>query len=227
MRSLAKDGWNQGQRFNFRGIDAVMNAVGPALRTHSVIVSPVAVSERRETYNTAKGTAMTSTIVNVTYRAFASDGSYFEGQSIGEAADAGDKSSTKAMSVAYRTFLLQALCLPTDDDDPDASSHERAPVENPEAKQQAFKDKAKALLVRDIGVKSGEDVEILMEWLGLDPSITTASIKENWKHAAELCQAIAGKSASVMPANMLAEAKKAKGLEAAVDEAFPVTEPTE
>jgi len=33
---------------------------------------------------------------------------------------------SKAHSVAYRTLLLQALCIPTDEPDPDAASHERA-----------------------------------------------------------------------------------------------------
>jgi hypothetical protein len=41
--------------------------------------------------------------------------------------DSGDKATAKAMSVAMRTALLQALCLPTDEPDPDATSYERAP----------------------------------------------------------------------------------------------------
>ena len=40
--------------------------------------------------------------------------------------DAGDKATAKAMSVAFRTALLQSLCLPTDDIDPDAQSYERS-----------------------------------------------------------------------------------------------------
>jgi hypothetical protein len=40
--------------------------------------------------------------------------------------DSGDKAVPKAMSVAFRTALLQALALPTDEPDPDASTYERA-----------------------------------------------------------------------------------------------------
>jgi hypothetical protein len=40
--------------------------------------------------------------------------------------DAGDKATAKAMSVAFRTALLQSLSLPTDDVDPDAHSYERS-----------------------------------------------------------------------------------------------------
>jgi hypothetical protein len=41
-----------------------------------------------------------------------------------EAFDSGDKATAKAMSVALRTFLLQAFMLPTDDKDPDADTYE-------------------------------------------------------------------------------------------------------
>ncbi|STD70276.1 ERF family protein [Corynebacterium renale] len=40
----------------------------------------------------------------------------------GEATDYQDKAVAKAHSVAYRTALLQALCLPTDEPDPDEYS---------------------------------------------------------------------------------------------------------
>ena len=33
------------------------------------------------------------------------------------------------MSVAYRTFLLQLLCLPTDEPDPDTFSYDAAPAD--------------------------------------------------------------------------------------------------
>jgi hypothetical protein len=45
-----------------------------------------------------------------------------------------DKATAKAMSVAYRTFLLQVLALPTDDPDPDADYIDRgAPGAKPAA----------------------------------------------------------------------------------------------
>ena len=37
VQSVRKDGRNQAQKFNFRGIDSVVNAVGPALRKHGEI----------------------------------------------------------------------------------------------------------------------------------------------------------------------------------------------
>jgi hypothetical protein len=44
--------------------------------------------------------------------------------------DSGDKATAKAMSVAFRTALLQSLSLPTDEVDPDAHSYERSSAED-------------------------------------------------------------------------------------------------
>jgi hypothetical protein len=46
----------------------------------------------------------------------------------GEAMDSGDKATAKAMSVAFRTLLIQALALPTGEPDPDSHTYERAPA---------------------------------------------------------------------------------------------------
>lgn len=119
VTSLGKDSRNQAQGFNFRGIDAVMNLVGPVLRTHGVSILPFAQNIQRRTYATKTGTVMQETVVEISYRIIGPGGDFIEGSAFGEASDAGDKSTPKAMSVAYRTFLLQALCLPTDEPDPD------------------------------------------------------------------------------------------------------------
>ena len=126
VRAIAKDDSNQQQGFKFRGIDATMQAVGPALRTHSVMVIPTGQELKTETYQTRSGTQMKNVTVTVRYTVFGPEGDHFEGVAYGEAADVGDKAVTKAQSVALRTFLLQSLMVPTGDPDPDATSHERA-----------------------------------------------------------------------------------------------------
>ena len=40
VQSVSKSERNTHQNFSFRGIDAVLNAVGPAFRKHGVIVLP-------------------------------------------------------------------------------------------------------------------------------------------------------------------------------------------
>lgn len=126
VQGIRKGDRNAQQGFNFRGIDAVLNAVGPALRSHGVTIVPTAEHIETERYQTAKGGQMMGVIVRMRYTVYGPDGDSFEGSAYGQAADSGDKAVSKAESVAYRTFLLQALTVPTDEPDPDASVHERA-----------------------------------------------------------------------------------------------------
>jgi hypothetical protein len=119
-------------RFNFRGVDDVMNAVGPVLRDHGVSVVPTAVSHTAEDVTTSKGSKMRNVTVIVSYQIHGPAGDTMAGAAAGEAADSGDKATPKAMSVAFRTFLLQSLTLPTDEPDPDLHQYERAPEPTPQ-----------------------------------------------------------------------------------------------
>ncbi len=132
VKAIEKSDRNQQQGFRFRGIDAVMQEVGPVLRAHGVFIVPKPLDIRSETYETAKGTAMRNVTVTMEYTVFGPAGDSFVGGSYGEAADSGDKAVTKAQSVAYRTFLLTALTVPTGDVDPDAHAHERAAPSAPD-----------------------------------------------------------------------------------------------
>lgn len=125
VQAVKKDSKNQAQKFNFRGIDAVMNAVGPALRKHGVTILPEDVEVHRSNGTTASGKQTAEVVVKVTYRVYGPAGDSIHGKVAAEAMDFGDKAIAKAMSVAYRTFLLQALTIPTDEPDPDSESYER------------------------------------------------------------------------------------------------------
>lgn len=125
VQAVKKDSKNQAQRFNFRGIDAVMNAVGPALRKYGVTILPEDVEVHRSNGTTASGKQTAEVVVKVTYRIYGPAGDSIHGKVAAEAMDFGDKAIAKAMSVAYRTFLLQALTIPTDEPDPDSESYER------------------------------------------------------------------------------------------------------
>ena len=122
--AVGKDGKNQEQGFNFRGIDAVMNAVGPAFRKHGVFVVPTILSNVSEFVATKNGGTATSTRLNVEFAIYGQTGSPIVGSVFAEAMDHSDKSGAKAMSVALRTFLLQVLCLPTQEPDPDSYTYE-------------------------------------------------------------------------------------------------------
>ena len=130
VQAVGKSDRNTHQGFSFRGIDAVLNAVGPALRRHGVVVLPDVVDVRFDTVEVgAKRTPMGHVIAHVRYTFVGPEGDQLVASVVGEAMDSGDKAVPKAMSVAFRTALLQALALPTDEPDPDASTYERAPVD--------------------------------------------------------------------------------------------------
>ena len=125
--AIAKKDKNTSQGFNFRGIDSVVNAVSPALQKFGVIVVPSVEEYEYQTVEIGRNrTAMGHVKVKVTYTFIGANGDAIKATVVGEAMDSGDKATAKAMSVAFRTALLQSLSLPTDEVDPDATSYERS-----------------------------------------------------------------------------------------------------
>ena len=145
VQSVGKDGYNQAQKFSFRGVDGVTNAVGPRLREHGVIVTPRVLDISYRDFNTSKGALMHECTVRVEYTFWASDGSSIVCSAPGESADSGDKSTAKAMSVAYRTALLQALCIPTHEPDPDESTYKRVERQKEQPPEPISKDQAELM----------------------------------------------------------------------------------
>jgi hypothetical protein len=119
----------QGQGYAFRGIDATVNAVGPALRKYKVIVVPnVLESHYGEILVGQNRTPMGHCRLVMSYTFYGPAGDSIVTSTAGEAFDSGDKATPKASSVCFRTALLQALALPTDEPDPDSHTYERAPT---------------------------------------------------------------------------------------------------
>lgn len=146
VRELGKDSVHNspGAKFNFRGVDDTMNAVGPVLRKHQVAVIPTSVTLSTRDTQTSTGKPAQEATVMVSYAIHGPAGDSMAGGSAGGAMDNGDKATPKAMSVAYRTFLLQALCLPTHEVDPDAEAFDRGSDES-QAEQAAAQAYANGL----------------------------------------------------------------------------------
>jgi hypothetical protein len=124
-------GRSPGLNYEFRGIDAVLNVVGPALRKHGVMVLPVNVEPEYSVVTSKGGSALTYCRAVVTYEVIGPKGDRLPVQlkSLGEAFDTGDKASTKAQSVALRTLYINALAIPTREPDRDpehGTQHELA-----------------------------------------------------------------------------------------------------
>jgi hypothetical protein len=126
VKAVGKNERNQQQNFNYRGIDAVVNAVNPVLAEVGGFIVGEALSTEYESFVSAKGTAGTVARLTVRYKWYGTDGGEpVSGVVSSEANDYADKATAKAWSVALRTFLLQTLMLPTDDPDPDSTYIER------------------------------------------------------------------------------------------------------
>lgn len=128
--AVRKGDRNTVQNFSFRGIDAVVNAVSPALRKHGVVVVPELLTIERSTVEVGqKRSLMGHVAVTVAYTFHGPEGDSVRSVVAAESFDSGDKATPKAMSVAFRTALLQTLALPTDEPDPDSHSYERSAVD--------------------------------------------------------------------------------------------------
>ena len=127
VSAVGKNGKNDHDGYRFRGIDGVTNAVGPALRKHGVIVVPTVIEREYETVIVgARDTKMASVRLLIKFTWYGPEGDSIESVTAGEAFDRGDKATAKAHSVAFRTAMIQTLCLPTDEPDPDEESYERS-----------------------------------------------------------------------------------------------------
>lgn len=132
--AVAKKETNKSQGWNFRGVDAVVNACAPALSRHGLFFVSRIADLAEKTHQTRNGTVMNNIRLTVEYIIYAPDGSFLATQVIGEASDSGDKGCAKAMSVAERIMLLQLFHLPTDEPDPDHLVYENtAKTGNPGA----------------------------------------------------------------------------------------------
>ncbi len=128
---LAKDGIskernNQQQGYKFRGIDDCLNALAPLMASHGLVIIPECLERTVTERETRNGGQLFYVVVRVKYRFYSTeDGSTVDAYVFGEAMDAADKATNKAMSAAYKYAVIQTFCIPTEgDNDADATPHE-------------------------------------------------------------------------------------------------------
>lgn len=142
VQCIEKKEKNEQQKFMFRGIDTIMNDLHDLFAKHGVFPMPVGVEKTQTTRPSKMGGTLICTDLIVRYRFYATDGSYVDAEVPGEAMDSGDKSTAKALSIAFKYLLLQTFVIPTaEKKDPDADTHEVA------AAKQAPKPAAKPELL--------------------------------------------------------------------------------
>lgn len=148
--AVGKNQKNSQQGFMYRGIDAVMNAINPALTNHGVFVVPEVLEQTREERTTSKGNLLIYSICKIKFSFFAEDGSHIEAITIGEGMDSGDKATNKAMSIAFKYACFQVFCIPTEEMvDPDAECHEVKPKK--EAQKSMTDEEKNAQMMEEVG----------------------------------------------------------------------------
>lgn len=123
-KAIGKDQTNQMQKFKFRGIDQVYDALHPIFAKHKVFLLTQVLEHAFHEKTTKSGGASLHHFLKVKFEFVADDGSKVESVLIGEAADTGDKGINKCLSIALKYALFQALLIPLENDDPDAETHE-------------------------------------------------------------------------------------------------------
>ena len=167
--AIGKDSENAQQKYKFRGIDAVYNALNPVMSELGLFICPEILDHRREerisenTYNgQTKQTVLKYSILTIKYTLFAPDGSNISCVVVGEGMDSGDKASNKAMSVALKYACFQLFMIPTEEMvDPDSETHEvTSKAQTPAAPKSAQQERIAARKDKpaQVTVTNGEKV---------------------------------------------------------------------
>lgn len=102
--------------YNFRGIEELLEAFGPAARRHGLVPLPKHAGDPIiSSYPTRGGGKMNWIILPMAVEFRATDNRYDVevAQGFGEAADSGDKGVSKAFSVGYREIMFKTFAIPT------------------------------------------------------------------------------------------------------------------
>ena len=190
--AVGKNSRNEKQKYMYRGVDDVMNALNPAFIKHKLFMVPEVVSQKREERQTANEKNLIYSVLSVKYTFYAEDGSSIYTIVPGEGMDSGDKASNKAMSAAFKYACFQTFCIPTEEmQDPDA---ETPPPSKP------AKPTLEAKYVNTLFA------ELQRTGIGLKGSLQTYKVAdvhdlafEDWKKAMEILKGKPDKPAPEVP----------------------------
>jgi hypothetical protein len=134
--AVAKEQQNVQQKYKFRGIDDVYNAVHGVLAKHEIFKTTEVLEERDEERESRGGGALIYRILKVRFCFYTVDGSSVSSVMVGEGMDSGDKASNKALAAADKYNLTQVFTVPY-------KGMVDADKDSPEVKPKAEKDPPK------------------------------------------------------------------------------------
>lgn len=112
---IAKGDYNEGQKFNFRGIDKVLNALSQPLVDSGLLILPRIYDRVQTERPTKTGGVQFDVVLTMAFDLVSTrDGSMHTVMMCGEACDSGDKATSKAASMAYKYMAFQTFCIPVE-----------------------------------------------------------------------------------------------------------------
>lgn len=136
LPAIDKTQENTQQHFMFRGHDDVLNALNPLLSKHGVFIVPDVVARSTSERVTASGKVMFECSLHVRFTFYGAAGDSFTGSTWGEGTDMGDKATSKAMTMAFKSMLNQAFAISNKEAaDPDGATAEETVSQQPTTQQ--------------------------------------------------------------------------------------------
>jgi hypothetical protein len=206
---IGKTEKNEQQNFLFRGHDAVLNALNPLLAKHGVFVVPAVLDRVTEQRTTSRGSVMYEVNLRIQFTFWGLAGDSVVGSAWGEGTDMGDKATSKAHTMGFKTMLAEAFAVSTAEfSDPDAGTAEEttgrgraAPVAEVvvEATEAEVADLVASLTVEGI---TGEQIEGTFEKArqGARGKLTQEYVVRNLKLSQERIERKAAARADSAPA---------------------------
>jgi hypothetical protein len=113
LPAIGKTQRNEQQKFMYRGHDDVLNALNPLLAKHGVFVVPDVLHRLEGRRETRSGGVMYEVNLHVGYTFYGAGGDFVRASAWGEGTDSGDKSTNKAMTMAFKNVLAQVFAVST------------------------------------------------------------------------------------------------------------------
>lgn len=114
LHGIAKDRKNAEQKYQFRGVEDVLNALSELFVEHRINVVPRIVHTQSIARTTSKGSAMPASFVDAEFDLVSvDDGSMVTFKACGEGSDMSDKGTNKAMSAAFKYAMTLGFVIPT------------------------------------------------------------------------------------------------------------------
>lgn len=123
---IGKDKENKDQKYRFRGIDDVRNAVAPLQKDCQLLIYPKMLSRTEHERTTKSGGFALQVVVKIAMHFVSTvDGSEVVTEWENEAVDYSDKATNKAVSQAYKTAIINTFNIPTEgEEDTDTEKKE-------------------------------------------------------------------------------------------------------